>query len=154
MINTPVNEIMTTDLLTVDLHESVERVAQLFEEHKFHHIPVIDKSNSIKGIISLTDVERMKYGKSLFRNPDLETYNRVLFQSTLAEDIMTNKVVTLQSTDTIQRAYDYFKNNQFRALPILEGQKLVGIVTPIDLLDYFFHSTNGEPAHDEGNLIP
>ncbi|HFB99717.1 MAG TPA: CBS domain-containing protein, partial [Phaeodactylibacter sp.] len=74
----------------------------------------------------------------LFQNPKIETYNEILFQTLLVKDIMTKTVVSFRPTDSIQLAYMVFKENKFRAMPVLSGEKLVGIVTPLDILDYFF----------------
>ena len=133
-------EIMTTDLVTIRFDEIVTQVAQIFKKQSFHHIPVVDENNHLAGIISKIDFERIKNGATLFRNPKVEKYNEILFQTLLVKDMMTKTVVSFKPTDSIRLAYLVFKENKFRAIPILEKEKLVGIVTPLDLLDYFFRA--------------
>ena len=133
-------EIMTTDLVTIRFDEIVTQVAQIFKKQSFHHIPVVDENNHLAGIISKIDFERIKNGATLFRNPKIEKYNEILFQTLLVKDMMTKTVVSFKPTDSIRLAYLVFKENKFRAIPILEKEKLVGIVTPLDLLDYFFRA--------------
>ncbi|MEM1321337.1 MAG: CBS domain-containing protein [Bacteroidota bacterium] len=138
MENLAVKEIMTTALVTIHTNEPVSRVAQIFNQHRFHHIPIVDCAGCIAGIISLSDFERIKNGQTLFRNPKIEAYDNALFQTMLAQDMMTRDVVELRPTDSIQRAYEIFRDNKFRALPVVEKGILRGIVTPLDILNHFF----------------
>ena len=141
MYDLPVQEIMTSNLVTINRNDSVAEVANIFKANNFHHLPIVDDEGSLAGIISLTDLERLKTGATLFRNPKKEEYTRALFETTRACEIMTKDIVLLHPTDTIKKAYEIFKKNQFRALPIVEKGLLIGIVTPLDILDYFFSKT-------------
>jgi len=51
-----------------------------------------------------------------------------------AETIMTSGVGKLEPTDRINVALDIFSKNLFRALPVVEKGKLVGIVTTYDII--------------------
>ena len=133
---------MTTDLITVRFDETVTKIATVFKEHSFHHIPIVNADDCIEGIISRTDFERIKSGMTHFRVHDIEKYNESLFQTLLTKDIMTKGVVHLNPNDSIQDAYKVFKKNKFRALPVISKGKLVGLVTPLDLLDFFFNQNN------------
>ena len=53
--------------------------------------------------------------------------------------MMTKEPMTIEPEDTLGLAADIFKANKFRALPVLEGKELVGIVTPYDLMQYAFN---------------
>ena len=142
MQDLPISAVMTTDLVTVKNRASLAKVAKIFTENSFHHLPVVDKTGSLKGIISMTDLERVKIGATFFKNPNKEAYTQALFETIEAGEVMTEAVVKLQSDDSIQEAYRLFKENKFHALPILLNHELVGIVTPLDLLDYFFQQSN------------
>ncbi|MFK7775274.1 MAG: CBS domain-containing protein [Saprospiraceae bacterium] len=137
-----IQEVMTTDLITVRFDETVTKIATVFKENSFHHIPIVNADDCIEGIISRTDFERIKNGMTHFRVQDIEKYNETLFQTLLTKDIMTKGVVHLNPHDAIQDAYKVFKKNKFRALPVISKGKLVGLVTPLDLLDFFFNQKN------------
>ena len=49
---------------------------------------------------------------------------------------MSSGVVRLQITDTVADAIEVFKENYSHALPIVEGEKLKGIITPIDIMNF------------------
>ena len=133
-------DVMSKNLTTVGVHTPVSLVATIFANSTFHHIPVVDDHQRLKGIISKTDFERIKSGISLFRNPKLEAYNESLFRTLLTSDIMTMNVIEMRPEDSIELAYKVFSKNKIRALPIVDKGKLVGIVTPLDLLDFFFQT--------------
>ena len=131
-------DVMSRNLITVSEHEIVTNVARSFEEFGFHHLPVLNKDAQLVGIISKTDLERLKLSASIFKTKKQEEYNDALFESLMVKYVMTKQVTVLKCTDSIEKAYQIFKQNKFRALPIMENDELVGIITPIDLLDHFF----------------
>ncbi len=138
MKETRVGEIMTSDLITVHQDGIVSEVVDIFNDHSFHHLPVIDDGGKLTGILSLTDIDRMKTGASLFKNPNKENYDKAIFQTMWIRDVMTKNITELTPSDSIFHAFQIFKNNQFRALPVVDQGVLKGILTPLDILDYFF----------------
>ncbi|EJN58622.1 CBS domain-containing protein [Halogranum rubrum] len=52
---TEVNEYMTTDVVTTTANDSVYEVAQTMLDHGFHHVPVVDDTEGVVGIITTTD---------------------------------------------------------------------------------------------------
>lgn len=128
---------MTSNLITVGYDDRISDIADIFEQKGIHHIPVI-KNDEFVGIISSSDVERCKHGKSLFINHDRANLTKTLLESTLASMIMSKNVVTIKADKTIFDAYEIFKKSDFRALPVVDDGQLVGIISPMDFLDYFF----------------
>ena len=132
-----VKDIMSSTLHTVIEFEPLAIVQNLMKEHKIHHVPVMAEGQ-IVGIISSAAVERSKNGSSLFVNHNIEEQNKTLLAVILAGSIMTKVVETISQNDTMYNAYLIFKGNSFRSLPVMDGDMLVGIVTPMDFLDHFF----------------
>lgn len=54
--------------------------------------------------------------------------------TTLARDIMTKKVVAIRSNKTLEDATHIMVERKIKKLPVLEGKKLVGIITATDLI--------------------
>lgn len=54
--NTPVSAYMSDEVVTVSAQDSIEKAADLMLEHGFHHLPVIDESEGLIGMISTTDL--------------------------------------------------------------------------------------------------
>ncbi|MBV6652914.1 MAG: CBS domain-containing protein [Mameliella sp.] len=138
--DTPIREIMTTELITVSPDRNVETIQELFRENEFHHIPVIDRGERLIGIISKEDVFKLAYVLSLQTTG--KKYSEKEYKSLKASDIMTRYPVALDPDDSVGLAADIFLANKFHALPIIEDDQLMGLVTTHDLLSYRF----GEPT--------
>jgi CBS domain-containing protein len=131
-----IKDIISSAVYTVTEYEPLRYVRNILDEHNVHHVPVMSESKIVY-IISSVDVERSKYGSSFFVNHNTEAQNETLLAVILAGSIMTVVVETISHEDTLYNAYLIFKRNSFRALPVTDGEKLVGIVIPMDFLDYF-----------------
>ncbi len=134
----PIKEIMTTDLVTVYPETKVSKIKLMFDAHDFHHIPVVEKGGLLTGIISKEDFFKLSYVLSL--NTSGHTYSKMEYDNLSAKDIMTKYPLSLDPDDTTGLAADIFLANKFHALPIIEDNKLVGMVTTHDLLKYSFNS--------------
>jgi acetoin utilization protein AcuB len=145
-----IREIMTTDLITVAPDRPAKAIQDLFRENDFHHIPVVDTGKRLVGIISKEDIFKLAYVLSLQTTG--KTYSQKEYSTLKAEDIMTRYPVTLDPDDTVGLAADIFLANKFHALPIVEDDQLLGIVTTHDLLGYGFGealAAKTEEAYDE-----
>lgn len=131
--NSPIKEIMTTDLITARGEDSVNRIRQIFEANNFHHLPVIEDGNSLIGIISREDINRVVQLLAFDAKKAKHGPMR-------AKDIMSQSPMMLDPDDTIGLAADVFMTNKFHALPVIEDDSLIGIVTTHDLLSYCFSS--------------
>lgn len=134
-----IQDIMTTNLFTVNHDDVVSDVQKIFNDHSIHHVLVVNNDGDLEGVVSSTDLDRTKSGASFFRNPTKDERDAALLRCLRVCDIMTKDIVTLQASDSIRLAYDIFKKNNFHAIPIENRGSLAGIVTPLDLLDHFFN---------------
>lgn len=140
-----VKYIMRRDLVTADPDEKLASVRQKMLANHIQHIPVVD-GHRILGMISKSDIHRMEHHFTLFKAERALEANRQIFSTMLAEEIMTTTLVKLRENDTISVALDLFKENLFHALPVVDGEdRLVGLVTPLDMLRYAFGETPGLP---------
>jgi len=132
----PVSTIMTTQLMTLHPDDSFQAVKKLFEEKNFHHLPVVEPGGKLVGIISKEDLYKVAYILTL--NTTGPTYSVKQMDSLTARDVMTKYPIFLDPDDSIGLAADIFLANKFHALPIVEDDILVGILTTHDLLRYGF----------------
>ena len=141
---------MTKVTLTVPPDNPVANIEGIFKQYPFHHLPVINKEQKVLGIISRADVSTFR--KKINLETSGQSYSQHMINSTKAKDIMTSDPTVLDPDDSIGLAADIFLANQFHALPITEDNKLVGIVTRHDLLQYAFKSViygNDDPFSEE-----
>jgi acetoin utilization protein AcuB len=112
-----VKDVMSTNVLTVDLHEPLERARSAMSLRGVHHLVVVDG----RSMVGLVTAELVAWGEA-------EDIARV-------EDVMLRHVVSGTPDLTIREAANLLRGRTIGALPIFEGKRLVGIVTISDLLD-------------------
>ncbi|NJM94472.1 MAG: CBS domain-containing protein [Cytophagales bacterium] len=79
---TPVSRIMTKKIITVSPDDHLETVRAIFENHGFHHIPVVEASKLV-GMISYTDYLRVI--RELYQNASGNTADRHLLETVQAK---------------------------------------------------------------------
>ncbi|MEO1515009.1 MAG: CBS domain-containing protein [Bacteroidota bacterium] len=129
-----VSSIMTKDLLTVAPTDGLERVKEIFDNHNIHHIPVV-RYKKIVGMLSKYDYMGFLAGLRHADNQD------VSLASVKVEQIMTTGLGKLEPSDRINIAIDIFNMNRFHALPVVEKEELVGLVTTHDLIKSLAHES-------------
>lgn len=132
----PVAEIMTRDLLIVEPDDTLEKVRDIFQSNRVHHVPVVDKSGKLVGIISKSDFNRVNHILTLTDVEKYKDYNDMLYRSLTATAIMTKQVATVTPEDPLEVVADFFRENLFHAVPVVNRDFLVGIVTTHDLINY------------------
>lgn len=137
---TPVAQVMTKDVITLNPDSPMMLVAEIFETHNFHHIPILNKKGKIKGILSRTEFHKLLHGFTVFNLKSAAKFNKEVFQSVTAGEVMTKQVATLYPDDNLETAMGYFRENLFHAAPVINRQtrELEGIVTTFDLLNFIF----------------
>ncbi len=128
--------IMSRELVTVAPETSLTQIKHTFDNHTFHHLPVVQAGGKLVGIISKEDFARAAYMLSL--NTTGQAYSQLEYASLSANDIMTIYPVFLEPQDTVGLAADIFLANKFHALPILDEGQLVGLITTHDLVRFAF----------------
>jgi acetoin utilization protein AcuB len=111
-------ERMTSDPVTVSDEATVKQAVQMAEEHRLHHLPVVDRDENLVGIISEKDLLRAR-GDELIRN------------------VMTKEVVTATEYTALEEAARIMVDHNISSLPIMRNGKLVGIIAETDLFKIF-----------------
>ena len=131
--NEPVSKIMSKELITVHDGEPVSKLRGIFENDNIHHVPVVSGEKLI-GVVSWNDFMRISFGE--FGNQDAEGLDAILDHTYKMHDVMNQNPVTLPKTGTIREAAKVLGSHGFHSLPIVEGEKLVGLVTSTDLINF------------------
>lgn len=139
MNQTPIKNVMTTNIITVRPIDLMMKVKEIFDANNFHHIPVVDENERLVGILSRHDYNKMLTTFSVFKSSRADIANRKFMMSMMAKDVMTKQVAKLRPTDTIEVALGIFRENLFHAMPIVdEKNQVVGILSTYDLLNFAF----------------
>lgn len=115
-----VKDIMTKNVAYINPDSPVTEAAQLMQKHNVGSIPVCDV-NGVIGMVTDRDI--------VVRNVAHGTDPH----STPVRSVMTSHVTTVQSDMDVSQVSDIMSKNQVRRLPVVDNNKLVGMVALGDL---------------------
>lgn len=141
-----VRDIMTTDVVSVKKETTIRELAELFTAHRVGSIPVVDDSGSLIGIVTESDL--IEQDKSLHIPTVISLFDWVIylesekkFEKELQKmtgqtvgDIYTDTVETVTPDTLVSDVADLMSSKKLHALPVVEGRRLVGMVSRIDLI--------------------
>ncbi|UOB16808.1 CBS domain-containing protein [Abyssalbus ytuae] len=130
-----VSTIMTTDLIQLNISDSLYKAEKLFKKYKIRHLPVV-QGKRIVGILSYTDLLRISYVDVI--DEDDETVESIVYDMFSLPQVMMNKPVVVSPDTPIKEVAEILSQREFHALPVVENDELVGIVTTTDLIRYFY----------------
>ncbi|WP_224488930.1 CBS domain-containing protein [Robertkochia flava] len=135
-IKDTVDRIMTRELVQLNVNDDLYKAEKLFNKHKIRHIPVTD-GKKIVGILSLTDLMRISYADVI--DEDDDTVESVVYNMFKLPQVMTRVPETISSDTTVKEAAAILTGREFHALPVVDKDELVGIVTTTDVIRYYLN---------------
>lgn len=136
-----VREVMITSVITVSPSTTYEEAVRVLHENKISGVPVVNERGKITGIISEKDLFRAMY--PLYEEYILEPhayYNQERQEEEIetirkqpVEKFMSKQVITIEIDAPILRAGGLMLARNLHRLPVVDGEKLVGIVTREDI---------------------
>ncbi|HVL31413.1 MAG TPA: CBS domain-containing protein [Solirubrobacteraceae bacterium] len=115
-----VQEIMTHDPVTADVAQTLVEVARLMREHDTGAV-VVTQSGKARGVVTDRDIVVRAIADG--RDPaDVQ-----------ASEICSGEIVTLNPQDRLETAADTMRRHDVRRLPVVDGDRVIGIVSLGDL---------------------
>ena len=116
-----VKDIMTRDVVIADKDDTVLTVAKLMKHHNIGTVPVVENAEKVLGMVTDRDIVL-----------NMADYN---FDpaNTKALTLMSNKVYSVKPEADINSAIALMKKQQIRRLPVIENEKLVGMLSIGDI---------------------
>lgn len=125
-------KIMSTDIVKIDIDDTLNEVKNIFSLVTFHHLLVVD-SGKLVGVIS--DRDYFKYTTPKVGTP-IETSKDKSALNIKAHRIMSRKLVTIKNTDSVFNAVCAFHKTKVSCLPVIDDDfKPVGIISWKDIID-------------------
>lgn len=132
----PISMIMTESVITLNKEDDLETAEKLFQKHHIRHIPIVS-SNVVVGMLSYTDLLRLNFAQINEEvNNDADVFIHDMFT---IEQVMLQKIVSVSSSNSIKEVAEIFATKELHALPVVDNNKLVGIVTTTDIIKYLLN---------------
>ncbi|SHG82628.1 glutamate-cysteine ligase family protein [Winogradskyella jejuensis] len=108
---------MQTKLFIVHESDSLELVTHIMKWKKIHHLPVVNKTKELTGLITWTDLIQLG-------NTDLKQ---------TVKDVMKTELYTISQEKSLKKAKQIMSDAKINCLPVVHKKKLLGIITTNDL---------------------
>lgn len=114
-----VRDFMTTKILSAQENDSAQLVLKMMEWKNIHHTPILDNNLELAGLLSWTDVSHY-----------LDSPEKV---KKSIRSMMKTDLITVNADTPLKEAKSLMEKNNIHCLPVVNGAKLVGIITSNDI---------------------
>ena len=149
MAELTVGEIMEHGPVTASPRDDVGSLIKLLREHELPGVPVVDGDGTLVGIVTEKDLVLRGDDADLHLPHYIEIFGGVVFLEPLqhledklrkafannVEEMMTADVDTISPDANVHEAAQLISRSGHNRLPVVEGGKLVGVVTRVDCLE-------------------
>ena len=132
-----VRDLMSSDVVTLHSSETLDIADRIMALGRIRHMPVLNENDELVGIVSQRDLFRgalasaLGYGKA--------EQARVLGQL-LVKEVMTAEPVTIGADASLADAAGLMLKRKIGCLPVVEGDRLVGLITEADFVAHVARS--------------
>jgi CBS domain-containing protein len=150
-------DVMTRDVVTVGPRETLRSAALLLSHKRISGLPVVDDDRKVVGVLSEKDIARVLHEQGgltlpggLFdlllepseaRQKDMIARSRRVLETTEVRTAMTSPAQTIAPSTPTVEAIRRMIHARINRLPVVEGGRLVGIVTRRDVLSVYLEPT-------------
>jgi len=127
-----VKEVMSTAVEVVGRNDDLSQVEDLMVAKKLRHVPVVENGELV-ALVSQRDLFKAMMSSTMGYG---EKAQKAYLHSVRVKEIMVYPVVTVAPDTSVGEAADLMLHKGIGCLPVVEGTRLVGVVTKTDLLRY------------------
>lgn len=135
-----VRDYMTSPAASIGSDARLLDAALTMRRSGFRHLPITEGERLV-GIITDRDIQR--FAPSLLGNVSQDEYNRI-FEETPLTRVMTKNLITVTADTPVSDAAHILHDKKLGCVPVVEGEKLVGIITVTDMLRLLHRLLTGE----------
>jgi acetoin utilization protein AcuB len=144
-----IDKSMTRDVVTVDPEANLLEAEEKMRKHRIHQLPVVDRENTLVGIVTDRDLRSALPSDLLYDEEALKAQE--LAASITVKEIMARDVITLSPANTLEDALVLMESRTVGAFPVVdENRKLKGILSIRDLMRAFINVLG---IHEPGTLL-
>lgn len=124
-----VRDIMTKNVITIMSDTYVLDAERIMEQNRIGRLPVVDDGKLV-GIVTKNDVMKASPTST---TPTNQRHLFYLMSKLAVKEIMKTKILTISPDTPIEKAIAIAQKNKVGSLPVVEGDKVVGILTTNDV---------------------
>jgi CBS-domain-containing membrane protein len=141
-------DVMTRDPVTIAPDATLSQLEQVFEKHEFNSMPVIDADGAIQGIVTKLDLLRaFEFSDENSFPPYEEIMQRPV------RSVMSREVRYVFPRTRLPRVLTRLLDTGCKSLPVLDDEKLVGMVAREDVMRGLRKAVEGQRAVNDESTV-
>ena len=124
---------MNTRVISIPADDSLWVVQEIMEFGDTRHLPVV-RLGELVGVVSQRDLLRASLS-SVMGLPAEE--QKIFLEGVKISEVMSSPPISVEMDESVQKAARTLAERKIGCLPVVDGGKLIGIVTETDVLEYF-----------------
>ena len=126
-----VSDRMTRKIVTLRQDEPLREAVELALVRRIRHVPVVDETGALVGILTDSDVKRAL--PTVLAGPGAAEYEEIIDETPISR-LMTKDPVTVAPDADVTEAVEKMLAKKIRGVPVVEDGRLIGIFTQTDAL--------------------
>lgn len=123
-------EVMTEKVTTIRANAPLSAALAVMQEQRIRHLPVVD-GDQLVGMLSDRDLQSLGFGAV----SDMETYDSLQGKLAAAvSEVMSSDLMTVSRVAELTEITDLLIEEKIGAIPVTDGDALVGIISYVDVL--------------------
>lgn len=121
-----INSILKQDFHTIHVNDSIDKALDFMNKSNINGMPVVDGDNNLVGMVVKADIYRFMVHPGHYVSCPVEW-------------VMSKSVIVAQSNEDLFTIARRLRKNDIISMPVVENEKIIGIISIEDLLDYFLN---------------
>jgi len=141
-----VADIMTKNVVSIKGTTTVREMAAIFDTKNIGTLPIVDDAGNLTGIVTASDL--VEQDRPLHIPTVISLFDWVIplggegslqrdldkITAQTAAELASTEIVTVAPSDSVSSVAEIMSSKKLHALPVVEGNKLVGMVSRIDII--------------------
>ena len=119
-----INSIVKQNFHAIYVNDSIDKALELMDEFNINGMPVVNDKDALVGMVVKADIYRFMIHPGHYVSCPVEW-------------VMSKSVIQAQSNEDLSTVAKRLIKNHIIAMPVVENEKIVGMISIEDLLDYF-----------------
>ena len=121
-----INSIIKKNFYTITMNDPIDKALDLMDKLSINGMPVVDDKDVLVGMVVKADIYRFMIHPGHYVSCPVEW-------------VMSKSVILAQSDEDLSVVAKRLRKNDIIAMPVVENDKIIGIISIEDLLDYFLN---------------
>ena len=121
-----INSIIKQNLHTINTNDTIDKALDMMDKYDINGMPVVNDNEALVGMVVKADIYRFMIHPGHYVSCPVEW-------------VMSKEVILAQSDEDLLVVANRLRKNDIIAMPVVENDKIIGVISIEDLLDYFIN---------------